>query len=95
MPSRKTTDSRPRIAVFLPAFLTLLAVAFPAARPEAPVSRHVVLISPDGFPAAALADPLTPVPTLRRLTREGAAAAWLGVTLSNAEGRSLAADLAK
>jgi predicted AlkP superfamily pyrophosphatase or phosphodiesterase len=37
-------------------------------------SRHVVLISLDGFPAVTLADPRTPVPTLRRLAREGARA---------------------
>ena len=58
LPSQRTTDSGRRIAAFLPALLALLAVAFPAARPEAPVSRHVVLISLDGFPASALADPL-------------------------------------
>ena len=74
LPSRRTTDSGRRIAAFLPALLALLPVAFPAARPEAPVSRHVVLISLDGFPASALADPLTPVPTLQRLAREGAVA---------------------
>ena len=74
LPSRRTTDSGRRIAAFLPALLALLSVAFPAARSEAPVSRHVVLISLDGFPASALADPLTPVPTLQRLGREGAVA---------------------
>jgi len=35
----------------------------------------VVVISLDGFPAYALDDPRLPVPTLRRLAREGAAAA--------------------
>jgi predicted AlkP superfamily pyrophosphatase or phosphodiesterase len=41
----------------------------PAQAPGA--KRTVVLISLDGFPAAALADPKTPVPTLRRLIRDG------------------------
>ena len=36
--------------------------------------RSVVLISLDGFPASALADPKTPVPTLRKLIREGTTA---------------------
>jgi predicted AlkP superfamily pyrophosphatase or phosphodiesterase len=34
-----------------------------------------VVISLDGFPAYALGDPRLPIPTLRKLTREGAAAA--------------------
>jgi predicted AlkP superfamily pyrophosphatase or phosphodiesterase len=34
----------------------------------------VVLISLDGFPASALVDPKTPVPTLRKLIREGTTA---------------------
>jgi predicted AlkP superfamily pyrophosphatase or phosphodiesterase len=48
--------------------------ARPAARVEPGSSRHVVLISLDGFPASALADPRTPVPTLQRLARQGAVA---------------------
>lgn len=40
----------------------------------APKDRMVVLISLDGFPAFALDDPRLPVPTLRRLAREGAMA---------------------
>jgi len=36
--------------------------------------RTVVVISLDGFPADALNDPRLPIPTLRRLIREGAAA---------------------
>ena len=36
--------------------------------------RTVVLISLDGFPAYALDDPRLPIPTLRRLAREGAVA---------------------
>ncbi len=74
LPSRRTSDSGRRIAAFLPALLALLHHRVPAAHPEAPVSRHVVLISLDGFPASALADPRTPVPTLQRLAREGAVA---------------------
>ena len=38
----------------------------------APASaRHVILVSLDGFPAAALEDPRLPVPTIQRLIREG------------------------
>ena len=37
-------------------------------------SRHVVLISLDGFPGWALEDPYLPVPTLRRLAADGAVA---------------------
>jgi predicted AlkP superfamily pyrophosphatase or phosphodiesterase len=44
-----------------------------AAAPQA-ATRHIVLISLDGFPASALADPRTPVPTLQRLARDGAVA---------------------
>ena len=36
--------------------------------------RTVVVISLDGFPAYALEDPRLPIPTLRELAREGAAA---------------------
>ena len=37
-------------------------------------SRTVVVISLDGFPAYALDDPRLPIPTLRKLAREGAVA---------------------
>ena len=37
-------------------------------------NRHVVLISLDGFPAYTFNDPNTPLPVLRKLAREGAAA---------------------
>src|SRR6185503_5305171 len=39
----------------------------------------VVVISLDGFPAKALADPALPVPTLRRLAASGAMAAAMTV----------------
>jgi predicted AlkP superfamily pyrophosphatase or phosphodiesterase len=62
-------------------FLALVAVlvffeaaARLSARVEQPPSRHVVLISLDGFPASALSDPRTPVPTLQKLARDGALA---------------------
>jgi predicted AlkP superfamily pyrophosphatase or phosphodiesterase len=53
--------------------LTVLAAGQAPARPSP--DRHVILISLDGFPAAALDNPRTPVPTLHRLAREGARAA--------------------
>jgi predicted AlkP superfamily pyrophosphatase or phosphodiesterase len=48
----------------------------PAAQRSEPASRspHVVLISLDGFAAWALDDPNLPVPTLRKLARDGALA---------------------
>src|SRR5258706_7637163 len=44
------------------------------AKTPPPKSRLVVVISLDGFPAYALDDPRLPIPTLRKLMREGAAA---------------------
>jgi predicted AlkP superfamily pyrophosphatase or phosphodiesterase len=43
---------------------------------QAPVdkNRHVIVISLDAFPAFALRDPAIPLPVLRKLMREGAAA---------------------
>ena len=41
-----------------------------------PQKKHtVVVVSLDGFPAYALDDPRLPIPTLRKLAREGVAAA--------------------
>ena len=56
--------------------LSVLALAVPFAQGPSPQrERHVVLISLDGFPAAAMDNPRTPVPTLHRLAREGTRAA--------------------
>lgn len=47
----------------------------PAGAAQEPAKdRIVVVVSLDGFPASALDDPALPIPTLRRLTREGASA---------------------
>jgi len=48
----------------------------PVVEPAAPTARDrlVVVLSIDGLPAYALADPRLPAPTLRRLIREGASA---------------------
>jgi len=57
--------------------LVLVANAVPIyvqAKTHAPNHRLVVVISLDGFPAYALDDPRLPIPTLRKLMREGAAA---------------------
>jgi predicted AlkP superfamily pyrophosphatase or phosphodiesterase len=48
--------------------------AAPQAGPPPGGSRHVVLISLDGFPGWALDDPYLPVPTLRKLAANGAVA---------------------
>ncbi len=50
------------------------AFAQTPARAAAP-ARHVIVISLDGFPAYALADPTVPAPNLRSLARDGAMAA--------------------
>jgi len=58
--------------------IALVAISLLGARaafPQTPArDRMVVLISLDGFPAYALEDPALPVPTLRKLMEEGAAA---------------------
>jgi len=54
--------------------VALCAIHFPAYA-QARKDRTVVLISLDGFPAYALDDPRLPVPTLRKLAREGISAA--------------------
>ena len=46
----------------------------PQTQPSPDKSRHIVLISLDGFPSWALDDPYLPVPTLRRLAARGALA---------------------
>ena len=60
--------SAPRIASRLLAFLVFSTLVCAQPRKD----RTVVLISLDGFPAFALEDPKLPVPTLRKLIREGA-----------------------
>jgi predicted AlkP superfamily pyrophosphatase or phosphodiesterase len=63
------------------AVLLLAACGTGADRPAPAGDRVVVLISIDGFPAYVLDDPRLPVPTLRRLMREGASAH--GMTIVN------------
>jgi predicted AlkP superfamily pyrophosphatase or phosphodiesterase len=56
------------------ALLSVPASLRPAAQSGQDRSAHVVLISLDGFTARALADPALPLPTLRRLAKDGATA---------------------
>jgi predicted AlkP superfamily pyrophosphatase or phosphodiesterase len=60
------------------AWICLLLASFSAmrrfARAQTNKDRIVVVISLDGFPAYALHDPRLPIPTLRKLARQGAAA---------------------
>src|SRR5688500_8089548 len=66
------------------AVIVAAALAFTAdarSQPPDPGGGTVIVISLDGFPASALADPMVPVPTLRRLAAAGAAAA--GMTVVN------------
>ncbi len=74
----KLTDMRRRLipiaALFL--FVSSSVIDGQVGTPAPAVKdRHVILISLDGFPAIALDNPRTPVPTLHRLVREGARAA--------------------
>lgn len=57
------------------ALFVVLSLTLGLAAPQIPgTSRHVVLISLDGFPSWALDDPYLPVPTIRRLATRGAIA---------------------
>ena len=61
-------------AIVLIAVPLLLAFAGHAQRAGSASANHVVIISLDGFTAAAMADQSIPVPTLRRLAARGAMA---------------------
>jgi predicted AlkP superfamily pyrophosphatase or phosphodiesterase len=70
-----TPPSRQRLSCV--ALLALISIALGSAtqtQPSLDKSRHIVLISLDGFPSWALDDPYLPVPTLRRLAARGALA---------------------
>jgi predicted AlkP superfamily pyrophosphatase or phosphodiesterase len=54
--------------------LMVAALCGKGAQAAAPGHRIVIVISLDGFPAYALKDPRLPIPTLRKLAREGASA---------------------
>src|SRR3954447_9623589 len=72
----KSLSAKNRAAVVL--FVSVLVVLFESISGygQTPkTNRMVVLISLDGFPAYALDDPRLPIPTLRRLAREGTSAA--------------------
>jgi predicted AlkP superfamily pyrophosphatase or phosphodiesterase len=57
------------------ALIVCATTAFLHAKTKIRKSRTVVVISLDGFPAYALEDPRLPIPTLRKLAREGTVAA--------------------
>jgi predicted AlkP superfamily pyrophosphatase or phosphodiesterase len=68
-------SSRQRIICRMTFALCVAINLFSAAAHAAPAThRMVIVISLDGFPAYALDDPRLPIPTLRRLAREGASA---------------------
>jgi predicted AlkP superfamily pyrophosphatase or phosphodiesterase len=54
--------------------LALLTLSIPTVSPARPRKPVVIIISLDGFPAWKLSDPRLPIPTLRMMQREGAAA---------------------
>jgi predicted AlkP superfamily pyrophosphatase or phosphodiesterase len=60
---------------FSVALIVLLGSAF-----AAEVNRHVVLITIDGFPAAMMKDPKTPIPRIRELAAEGVVAEGMRVS---------------
>jgi predicted AlkP superfamily pyrophosphatase or phosphodiesterase len=62
------------IALALPFFLRFPNIYALNKKAHDKKDRVVVVISLDGFPAYALKDPRLPIPTLRRLAREGAIA---------------------
>ena len=66
------TMSLPKSMCATAFLISTITYASPGA--TAPSKRMVIVISLDGFPAYALDDPRLPIPTLRRLTREGAVA---------------------
>ena len=70
--NRRVLSLLGRASCFLAVLLAIGAA--PQTPPSAAASRHVVLISLDGFPSWALDDPYLPVPTLRRLAAKGAIA---------------------
>lgn len=57
--------------------LVLRSLSFPA---TASTNHHVILITIDGLAAFYLSDPQAPIPTLRRLAKEGASAEGLRVS---------------
>jgi predicted AlkP superfamily pyrophosphatase or phosphodiesterase len=59
--------------------LSLAIVAAPTWLLAAAPAQHVVIITVDGFPAYLLDDPKASIPNVRRLTREGVAAAGMRV----------------
>lgn len=72
----ETLNKRPKPLRWLCA-IALVACAVPACLDAATRThkhRTVVVISLDGFPAYALDDPRLPIPTMRKLAREGAVA---------------------
>jgi predicted AlkP superfamily pyrophosphatase or phosphodiesterase len=60
--------------------LFAISLRLSAQQAASPGDAAVVVISLDGFPAKALADPALPIPTLRRLAAGGAMAAGMTVT---------------
>jgi len=60
-------------------FLTTFSGAAVAAAQSGSTRAKVVLISLDGFPAYALEDPQLPIPTLRRLMKQGMAGAMTSI----------------
>jgi predicted AlkP superfamily pyrophosphatase or phosphodiesterase len=59
--------------------LFLLGTLLPGAQPPASSKPKVIVISLDGFPAYALTDPRLPIPTLRKLMKQGVTTSMTGI----------------
>src|SRR5262249_23091944 len=61
----------PRLTSCICGLLAMVSVMPLLAKAQVKRDRIVVVVSLDGFPAYALKDPRLPIPTLRKLAREG------------------------
>ena len=63
----------------LPIALIMACALVSGAQPPASSRPKVIVISLDGFPAYALSDPRLPIPTLRKLIKQGVNAPMTGI----------------
>jgi len=63
----------------LPIALLLACALLSGAQPQSSSRPKVIVISLDGFPAYALSDPRLPIPTLRKLIKQGVNAPMTGI----------------
>lgn len=78
----KDQSGMPNTCRHLNCLAIAILLATPSIASSEEVPRHVVVISIDGFAAYLVDDPRVPLPTIRRLAREGAIVSG-GMTVSN------------